>query len=40
MLNTTPAADSWRAVLAITVVGWVVTFVLLLRARRRITYWL
>ena len=40
MLNTSPAADNWRAVLAITVVGWVVTFLLLLRARRRITYWL
>jgi lipopolysaccharide transport system permease protein len=40
MLDTSPAANSWRAVLAITVVGWVVTLVLLLRARRRITYWL
>ena len=40
MLNVVPAATTWAAVIGITLVGWAVTLVLLLRARRRITYWL
>jgi ABC-type polysaccharide/polyol phosphate export permease len=40
MLGGVPGASTWAAVLAITVVGWLATFLLLLRARRRIAYWL
>lgn len=40
MLGAVPGATTWVAVLAITAAGWLATFLLLLRARRRITYWL
>jgi ABC-type polysaccharide/polyol phosphate export permease len=37
--NATPATTLW-AVLAITLAGWGITFLVFLRYRRRITYWL
>jgi ABC-type polysaccharide/polyol phosphate export permease len=40
MLNIVPAPATWAAVIGITLVGWAMTLLLLLRARRRITYWL
>lgn len=40
MLDTIPGATTWKAVFAITLVGWVVTFLVMLRYRRRIAYWI
>lgn len=40
MLNIMPAPTTWAVVIGITLVGWTMTLVLLLRARRRIAYWL
>lgn len=40
MLNSVPAPATWAVVIGITIAGWAVTVLLLLRARRRITYWL
>jgi ABC-type polysaccharide/polyol phosphate export permease len=40
MLGAVPAPATWAAVLGITAAGWLVTLLLLLRARRRISYWL
>ena len=40
MLGAVPGPATWAAVLGITAAGWLVTLLLLLRARRRIPYWL
>ena len=40
MLNAIPSPTTWAVVIAITLVGWTLTILLLLRARRRIAYWL
>lgn len=40
LLGRVPAALSWEVACAITIFGWVVTFLILLRARRRVAYWL
>jgi len=40
MLNTVPTVETWAAVIAITVVGWLVTVLAFWRYRRRIAYWI
>lgn len=40
LLNQVPAENTWLTVVAITVIGWAMTFAILLRGRRRIAYWL
>jgi ABC-type polysaccharide/polyol phosphate export permease len=40
MLDAIPAPTTWAVVCGITLVGWALTILLLLRARRRIAYWL
>jgi ABC-type polysaccharide/polyol phosphate export permease len=39
-LNDMPQPSIWAVAIAITVVGWVLTFVLFVRSRARIAYWL
>ena len=40
LLGQAPGLTSWLAVLGITVGGWLVTFAMYRRYRRRIAYWL
>ena len=39
LLGQTPALLSWFVVFGVTIVGWIFTFVLFQRFRRRIAYW-
>lgn len=40
LLGTVPPLGSWIAVIAITILGWIVTFAFMTRYRRRFAYWL
>jgi ABC-type polysaccharide/polyol phosphate export permease len=40
MLDTIPSAITWLAVIGILIGGWLVTFLVFLRFRRRIAYWI
>ena len=40
LLDRIPPALTWEVACGITILGWVVTFFVLLRARRRVAYWL
>ena len=40
MLGQLPGLVSWLAVAGITLGGWLVTFVMFRRYRRRIAYWI
>lgn len=40
LLGGVPTAGSWLAVIAITLVGWIVTIAFMTRYRRRFAYWL
>jgi ABC-type polysaccharide/polyol phosphate export permease len=39
LLGQMPSAISWAVVVSVTLLGWVVTFVLFRKYRGRIAYW-